>query len=134
MQYWLIPALFAVFLVQPAYAQTIQVNATDPCFFNYTAGPDIFRNCYDGDYLTFALLGWEWITGGFWSMIFVSVFIFITYQKYHKVIYPIAIGIMFLPISYFAFPAVFISWAVVMAFTGLGIIVWYIFIKQTKDF
>ena len=132
---WHLLALALFILPQAAYAQTITVNGTDPCFLNYTAGPDIFQNCGIGDdYLAFSLLGWEWITGGNFTLVLVSVMILITYQKYHKIVYPILIGVMFLPIAYFAFPGVFLSWAVVMAFVGLGVLVWYIYIKQTKEY
>ena len=124
----------ALSALQPAFAQTINVNSTVPCFMNYTAGPEIIQNCGLGeDYVRFALLGWEWITGGFFSMVLVAVFIFAVYIKYHKMMYPILIGVMFLPISWFLFPEVFFSWGVIMAFIGLGIGVWYIFIRQTKD-
>lgn len=122
-------------LYQQVYAQTITVNGTTPCFLNYTAGPNLWENCgFDDDYIVFAMQPWEWITGGYFSMILVSILILMVYQKYHKVIYPILIGVMFLPISYTLFPAVFLSWSIVMAFVGIGILIWYAFIKQTKDF
>ena len=134
--YWL-PLLLVVasFTIQTASAQTITVNGTDPCFLNYTAGVQLWQNCgFDQDYLTFALMPWEWITGGNFTMILVSVIILGSYIKYQKMMYPILIGVLFLPISYFAFPESFISWSVIMAFVGIGIAVWYIFIKQTKEY
>ena len=122
-------------LYQQVYAQTITVNGSTPCFMNYTAGMDLWRQCgFDQDYITFAMLPWEWITGGFFSMILVSIIILIVYQKYQKVIYPILIGVSFLPISYTLFPSVFLAWSMVMTGVGLGILVWYGFIKQSKDF
>lgn len=129
---WLLGLL--VLFTTPAASAQIVVNQTEPCFFNYTAGPQMFDNCYEDDYLTFALLGWEWITGGFFSMIFVGVWMFATWVKYHKMNYPILIGVMFLPISWFLFPESFFSWAVIMAFIGVGIAIWYIFIRQTKEY
>lgn len=126
---------FVISMHQPAYAQVVQVNGTQPCFFNYTAGPDMLENCgFGDDYVAFALLGWEWITGGNFSLALVSVIILGTYLKYHKAVYPILIGVMFLPISFFVFPDVFLGWAMVMAFIGVGILVWYAFIKQTKEY
>ena len=115
--------------------QIIQVNQTDPCFLNYTAGIDIFQNCgATEDYIDFALLPWEWITGGFFSMVFVAIFILMVYLKYHKPVYPILVGIAFLPISYFLFPATFLAWALVMSAVGIACIIFYVFIKQTKEY
>lgn len=131
--YLTIPLVLIAF-VGIAEAQTITYNGTDPCFLNYTAGPQMFDNCYDDDYLTFATLGWDWITGGFFSMIFVAVWMFATWVKYHKMMYPILIGVMFMPISWFLFPESFLSWGIIMAFIGIGISLWYIFIKQTKEY
>ena len=128
-------ALIIPFLIPDASAQVINVNATTPCFFNYTAGIQMWENCGIGDdYLTFSLLGWEWITGGNFSMVLVSVFILGTYLKYHKMMYPILIGVTFLPISWFLFPQSFFSWAVIMAFLGIGIGLWYILVRQTKEY
>ena len=119
-----------------AYAQqSIVVNSTTPCFLNYTASYRILEDCgANDDYMSWLLLGWEYISGGYFSVIFVSIIIVAVYAKFHQAIYAIFIGIMFLPFSYFAFPAVFLSWAVLMAFVGIGILIWYTIIKQTKDY
>lgn len=124
------------FLLMSAISlQIIQVNSTAPCFLNYTAGPEIWRNCgITEDYLETALMPWEYATGGNFSMLLASLFILMTYIKYQKVVYPILIGIVFLPISYFLFPDSFIVFAVLMAFIGVGILIWYAFIKQTKEY
>ena len=120
----------------PAFAQiSIPVNATTPCFLNYTAGVDMWQNCgYGDDYVEAALLPWEWITGGNFSMLLGSIFIMFTYIKYHKAVYPILIGVMMLPLSYFVFPDAFLSWAILMAFVTIGILIWYVYIKQTKEY
>tara|TARA_B100000470_G_C19727518_1_gene362984 strand:- start:549 stop:968 length:420 start_codon:yes stop_codon:yes gene_type:complete len=122
--------------VDQAYAQqVIEVGETTPCFLDYNATGNMWENCgAQDDFLSFALLPWEWITGGFFSMIIVSLFIIISYVKYHNVMYPILIGVMFLPISYFVFPESFISWALILAGVGLALTVAYIFIKQTKEY
>lgn len=122
--------------VDQAYAQqVIEVGETTPCFLDYDAEGNMWENCgAQDDFLEFALLPWEWITGGFFSMIIVSLFIVISYVKYHNVMYPILIGVMFLPISYFVFPESFISWALILAGVGLALTVAYIFIKQTKEY
>lgn len=132
--------LIAVIGVLPlfdnAFAQTIiPVNNTTPCFLNYTAGPDIWENCGMGeDYIRTALLPWEWVTGGHFSMMFAGVLIMFTYIKYHKAVYPILIGVFMLPISYFVFPESFLSWSILMAFVTVGILIWYVYIKQTKEY
>ena len=115
--------------------QLVTVNQTTACFLNYSAGLDMWENCgLDEDYLEFSLLPWEWITGGNFSMILVSVFVLISYIKYHKAIYPIIVGIMYLPIAFFVFPDTFLSFAFVMLGVTFGILIWYIYIKQTKEY
>jgi len=130
-----LPLILLALPVGQAFGQVITVNQTQPCFLNYTAGIDMFRNCGLGDdYLETALLPWEWITGGYFSMVLVSIFVLISYIKYHKVVYPLTIGTLFLPISYFVFPTVFLTFAILMAGITFGILIWYIFIKQTKEY
>jgi|SRR6185312_161538 len=114
--------------------QIIHINATQPCFLNATAGPDMWKNCGAGtDYLKFALLPWMWITGGYFSMILAAVLILAVYIKYHKIVYPILIGIAFLPISYALFPAQFINFAMIIAFLGTGLLLVHAFISQTTE-
>lgn len=135
---WYILAIFsASFLISfdSAYGQAITVPESTPCFMNYTAGTDMWDNCgAKEDYLTFSLLGWEWITGGYFSMILVSLFVLISYIKYHNALYPIMIGVAFLPISYQFFPETFLSWAVIMVGIVIGISIWYALTKQTKEY
>ena len=123
-------------LIVPVYAQvTIPVNQTEPCFLNYSAGADLWQNCgVSDDYLTFALAPWEWISGGYFSMILVSLLIMVSYIKYHKAAYPMMIGVMFLPTSYFLFPEIFLTWGIILTIFASGIFVWYAFIKQTKEY
>lgn len=122
--------------VTPAFAQqSITVNETTPCFLNYTAGAQMVENCgYTEDYLQAALLPWEWVTGGNFSMVIAGVFVMFTYIKYHKAVYPIIIGTFMLPISFFVFPDSFLVFAVIMAFVTVGILIWYVFIRQTKEY
>ncbi len=127
--------MLALLVMIAVSLQVITVNQTQPCFLNYSAGIDMFRNCGLGDdYLETALLPWEWRTGGYFSMVLVSIFVMISYIKYHKVVYPLTIGTLFLPISYFVFPTVFLTFAILMAGITFGILIWYIFIKQTKEY
>ena len=146
---WYVLAIVSLSLVgiDQAYAQqVIEVGETTPCFLpDVDSDGDGINDLYsesnmwldcgaDVDYLEFALLPWEWITGGWFSMIIVSIFIVFSWVKYHNIMYPIMIGVMFLPISYFVFPEKFISFALILAGVGLSVTVAYIFIKQTKDF
>ena len=120
---------------QPKPQPPIVVNQTTPCFLNYTAGADMISQCgYTEDYLTAALLPWEWITGGHFSMLFAAILVMFTYLKYHKIVYPLLIGMTMLPLSFFLFPAQFLSFATIMAFVGIGVLIWYTYIKQTKEY
>jgi hypothetical protein len=127
--YWyLILAILAVsFVSNEAYAQnTVTIigdESTQPCFLNMTAGASMWSNCgADEDYLDFALMPFEYITGGYFSMIIVTIFVIMAYIKYHNVLYPILVGLLFIPISYTFFPEVFLTYALILvaiAFTGL---------------
>lgn len=135
MWYLLAVVFFSLLSIQTAYGQEIiTVNETTPCFLNYTAGIHMPQNCgIEEDYLAFAMLGWEWITGGYFSMILIALLVMFTYIKYHKMIYPIVVGVLYLPISFFLFPDSFVVFAILMAFVGVGIMIWYVFVRQTKE-
>ncbi len=135
MYWYIILAILAVsFGANEAYAQStvtiIGDESTQPCFLNMTAGASMWSNCgADDDYLDFALMPFEYITGGYFSMILVTIFIIMAYIKYHNVLYPILVGLLFIPISYTFFPEVFLTYAVTLvaiAFTGLlaRMIIW----------
>ena len=128
MYWYIILAILAVsFVSNEVYAQsTVTITGDEslqPCFMNMTAGASMWDNCgADEDYLDFALMPFEYITGGYFSMILVTIFIIMSYIKYHNVLYPILIGLLFLPISYTFFPDTFLVYAVTLvavAFTGL---------------
>jgi hypothetical protein len=119
--YWyvLLAVVAISFISNEAYAQnTVTIIGDEnlqPCFLNMTAGSDMWKNCgADDDYLDFALMPFEYITGGYFSMILVIIFIFISYIKYHTVLYPVLIGLLFLPISYTFFPDTFLVYAVTL--------------------
>ena len=114
--------------------QIIHVNTTSVCFLNYSAGADMWQNCGMGnDYLTTAMLPFQWVTGGWFSMIMVSVFVLMTYIKYQKVVYPMIIGTIFLPISYFMFPTQFLSFAFLMVGCGIALLIGFIYISATNE-
>ena len=128
MYWYIILAVLAVsFGANEAYAQnTVTITgdeSTQPCFLNMTAGASMWSNCgADEDYLDFALMPFEYITGGYFSMIIVTIFVIMAYIKYHNVLYPILVGLLFIPISYTFFPEVFLTYALILvaiAFTGL---------------
>jgi len=101
---------------------------------NQTAGADMFQNCGGAeDYLTMIISGWQWVTGGYFTMLLVSILVAFTYIKYHKGIYPLLIGILYLPISWFMFPSQFIIFAGIFAAVYIGIIMWYIKTSQTNE-
>ena len=118
----------------PVLFQLINVNQTTPCFLNFSAGVNIWHNCgMDKDFLKASLVGWEWVTGGNFSLILVSIFTTFSYIKYHKAIYPILVGTLFLPIAFFVFPEVFLTWGFVMTAMALGILIWYVIVSQTNE-
>ena len=130
MNIWII--LFAVSIISSpiifdqAYAQTVvDVGDTEPCFMNYTAGASMWKNCnFQGDPVGAAMLGFEWVTGGLFSMIVVALIVIMVYIKYHQILYPIAIGIIMLPTSYFLFPNMFLSYAFIMAGIGIAVTIY----------
>ena len=120
-------------LINFVFLQIIQVNSTTPCFLNYNSN-NTFQDCgMNKDFLQASLIGWQWITGGYFSMIIAALMCLFTYIKYHKAIYPMLIGFMMLPMSYFLFPAMFFNYAIIMTGVGIGILVWYIFVSQSNE-
>ena len=120
-------------LINFVFLQIIQVNSTTPCFLNYTSNNTLSDCGLNKDFLQGSLIGWQWITGGYFSMIIAALLCLFTYIKYHKAIYPIIIGFMMLPMSYFLFPTMFFNYAIIMAGVGIGILVWYIFVSQSNE-
>ncbi len=119
----------------PAYAQVIQVNETEPCFLNYTAGPDLLSQCgFDEDWLQASLIGFEWVTGGYFSFIFLGVIVMFTYIKYHKVIYPLIIGILYLPVAWTLVPAEFWGYLILLVGAAMMFTIWKIVKNQTTEF
>ena len=115
------------------FFQIIQVNSTVPCFLNQTAGVQIFQNCMGKDYLQGIILPFQWILGGYFSMAVVAILILITYFHYHKTLYTVLIGIIFLPVSYYVFPTQFIIFGLLFAVIGIGILGWWIHTSQTQE-
>ncbi len=130
-------ATLSILNLVPVNAQEIiiPVNQTEPCFLNYTAGADMWQQCgIEDDFIRFALAPFEWVTGGYFSMIVVSLLVVLSYIKYHKAVLRVLIVIFFLPVSAALFPDVFLIWAILMVGLLIGILVWYVYIKQTKEY
>ena len=135
MNIWLV--LLAVIaispIVQTAFGQeVIQVNSTSPCFLNATAGIHMLQNCMNGDrdIIKASLLGIQWITGGYFSMILVSLLVLAVYIKYNKVIYAVAIGVVFIPIAFQFFPGAW--WGFIIPVVVLGVAVGIIYMIREQ--
>lgn len=89
---------------------------------------------FENDYLDTVTVGFDYVTGGLLPVVIVSVIIVGTYLKYQTGIYPLAIGVAFLPFAAFLFPEDFINYSIIIsAVIGAGAVVNAI-IKQTKDY
>lgn len=123
-----ISGIFTTGAISPVFAQTIIVNETTPCFLNATAGIHMWEQCgADEDFISFALLPFEWITGGYFSMILVSTIILAVYIKYHKAIYSVAIGVVFIPIAFQFFPGQFWGFIIILVVLGVtGGLIWMV--------
>ena len=139
MYWYIILAILAVsFVSNEAYAQsTVTITGDEslqPCFLNMTAGANMWDNCgANEDYLDFALMPFEYITGGYFSMIIVTIFVIMSYVKYHTVLYPIIIGLLFIPISYTFFPEVFLTYALVLIAVAFGGLLARMIIWRTRN-
>jgi hypothetical protein len=134
MNYFLLALFLSPVLIQPAFAQqVIEINSTTPCFLNMTAGIQMWKNCgADEDFLSFALLPFEWVTGGYFSMILVSILILAVYIKYQKPLYSMVIGIIFLPMVFALFLPSFLGFSIILAFLGIAGAVYVIFKHRTQ--
>lgn len=95
---------------------------------------NIFEDCgYKEDYLVAAIAPWSWITGGYFGMILVSVFVLISYIRYRNWVYPAIVGSMYLPVSYYMFPEHFVTTAILFMFVGVGTAIWLVMVRQTKE-
>ena len=133
--YLLLAIAILPLFVNDAFAQqNVTVNATTPCFMNYTSnGIEMWQNCgFDEDYMAAVILPFEWVTGGLFSMIIVIVLIAMTWLKYKTPIYPIAIGVLMLPMSLYLFPDEFASFAFLAVGIAAGSLMIHIIIQKTR--
>ena len=127
--------LAILILLEAVSLQAIQVNTTEPCFMNFSAGANMWEQCGMGeDYLRTVLLGWEWVTGGYFTMIMIGLMSLMTYIKYHKAVYPLMILVMLLPVSHWLFPIELWMFVGIWTIALIGALLYFIIGKQTKEF
>lgn len=133
--YLFLIGLAALSFANDAHAQSIiNLTASTPCFLNYSAGVQMWQNCgYGNDFVKGSLAPFEWVTGGLFSPLIVAILIIMTYIKYHTMLYPIIIGIVFLPTAYYLFPPQFLSAIFIMAGLGIASAIWYGLHRTTRD-
>lgn len=132
MWYW---AFLILLAIPPAYGQTIQVNQTAPCFEDYDNYTNILQNCgFEQDWLKASLTGFEYITGGYFSFLLVGVIVLGVYLKYQKWIYPLIIGIAFIPYAWFLVPEIFVNYLIIFAVVGGGIAAWKFFKHNLSEY
>lgn len=111
----------------------VEIMPGEPCFLNSTHPGKVMQNCNpDGDWLAFALAPWEYVTGGLMSMMVAGVLILVVWAKYRQAIYPIFIGVVMLPISWFLFPDEFLGFGLLLAAVAVGAYVWWAVTRQTE--
>lgn len=118
----------------PAYAQVdVGEDAVGtPCW--ESGELNLFESCgYKDDYLEAAAAPWVWVTGGYFGMIMVSLFVLIAYIRFRNWVYPSLVGVMYLPVSYFMFPEHFVGYAIILMFVAIGIAIWVTMVRQTKE-
>ena len=137
-------AAYSIGMIATAHAQeVVEIVPEQPCFgvdadgrllrgdeWNHTR---IIEHCgAKEDWLGFTLLGWDWVTGGNFSLMFAIILILIVWAKYRVAIYPLYIGIVLMPVSWFLFPDQFLSFGLLLAGVAVGAYIWWIMTKQTE--
>jgi hypothetical protein len=121
-------------IIDEIHAQTtIDVGESTPCFLDYTAGVDMWANCgMETDPLGAVTLPFEWISGGYFSLLIVGLIMFTVYIKYQTALYPVAIGIVMLPTSYFLIPVAFFSFLILMIGITVAAGIYYMLVSSNK--
>ena len=130
----LVITILPLFVTEAFAQEEINITEATPCFMNYTAkGIELWQNCgFETDYMGAVTVPFEWVTGGMFSMFIVIVLIGMTWFKYKTPLYPIAIGIVMMPMSFFLFPDEFTSFAFLLMGVGVGAIIWFIVVQKTR--
>ena len=133
--WYLLGFLLGFSFIQSASAQTIIVNSTTYCWNNGTAYAEMWRNCgVTDDWLQTIIMPWQYATGGYFSMFIAAILILFTYIKYHKVVYPLLIGSVMLPLSFALFPVPFLNFAFLMGAFSLGFLIIHVILRATKEY
>lgn len=105
-----------------SYAQTeFTTDSAQPCFMNYTAGVQMWRNCgFDQDFLGATTAGFMWVTGGWFAVAIVSTLILAVYVKYQNGLYAMIIGGFFFAMSSQLYPTEFVSFGFIVAGVIIG--------------
>lgn len=86
------------------------------------------------DYLVAVTLGFDWVTGGLFPMILITILIAMVYLKYHNALLALAVGIIYLPIGGYFFPDEFISVAMIYGGITIAGTIIIMIIKRTKEY
>lgn len=131
-----IGGLAAAGTAEPAEAQFININNTEPCFLKYNLTViELWEGCgISEDWLETIILPWEWITGGYLSAIIVAMIIWLTWLTYRNALYPLMAGILFLPTAWFLFPEHFIGQAFILLGAYVALMIYYVMFRQTKEY
>ena len=133
--WYLLGFLLGFSFIQSASAQTITVNSTTYCWNNGTAYAEMWRNCgVTDDWLQTIIMPWQYATGGYFSMFIAAILILFTYIKYHKVVYPLLIGSVMLPLSFALFPVPFLNFAFLMGAFSIGFLIIHVILRATKEY
>ena len=131
----LLGASSAAAVLPYAEAQSVDFTGSgDPCIFNATAPQRMLQNCDPrGEWLQWSLTGWEWVTGGNFSILLASVIVLTVWVAYRQAIYAIFVGLMFAPLVFYLFPDSFVSFGILMTALCVGILIWTVVTKQTSE-
>ena len=100
---------------------------------DYAASTEMWKNCgFDSDFIKATLMPFEYVMGGYFTLVIVSILVMIVYIKYQTVIYPLLIGFVMLPLSWWAFPEMIMGYALILAALGFTAIIKHIVLKQAS--
>ena len=131
-------AIQTVTITKPTISgqENILVSDVKPCFLleNQSVLTKLKECGFGTDFLAYSFTGFEWVTGGNFTLAIASILVLFSYVKYHNAAYPVLIGVAMFPISYNYFPTEFLSFAFIMTSLVLSVLCWHIFIRQTKEY
>ena len=134
----LVPVTYAQVPFAPVVVgDDINLNTEDnqPCFlqkYNHTV--DIIEECgfYD-DWLNAVFAPLNYITGGMFLPFMVGITMFVVWLTYGKLMYPVIVGVAFLPVIGTLFPADIIIKTVMLVAAGIGLLLIYTLRSTIKE-